>query len=44
MILSVDCPVLATGIGGSAHMEDLMLITARGAEPIHDLSDAVVQV
>jgi Xaa-Pro aminopeptidase len=44
MILSVDCPVLATGIGGSAHMEDLMLITARGAEPIHELSDAVVQV
>ncbi len=44
MILSVDCPVLATGIGGSAHMEDLMLITAQGAEPIHDLPDAVVQV
>jgi Xaa-Pro aminopeptidase len=44
MVLSVDCPVLATGIGGSAHMEDLMLITASGAEPIHDLSDAVVQL
>ena len=44
MILSVDCPVLATGIGGSAHMEDLMLITAQGAEPIHDLSDSVVQI
>jgi Xaa-Pro aminopeptidase len=44
MVLSVDCPVLATGIGGSAHMEDLMLITANGAEPIHDLVAATVQV
>lgn len=43
MVLSVDCPVMATGIGGSAHMEDLMLIAADGAEPLHDLSDAVVQ-
>lgn len=44
MILSVDCPVLATGIGGSAHMEDLMLITANGAEPIHELRPGTVQV
>ena len=44
MVLSVDCPVLATGIGGSVHMEDLMLITADGAEPIHPLTDGVVQV
>jgi Xaa-Pro aminopeptidase len=43
MVLSVDCPVMAAGIGGSAHMEDLMLITANGAEPLHELSDAVVQ-
>ena len=44
MVLSVDCPVLNTGIGGSAHMEDLSLITADGAEPIHTLTDPVVIV
>ena len=44
MILSVDCPVLNTGIGGSAHMEDLSLITADGAEPIHTITDAVIIV
>ncbi|ATW05430.1 M24 family metallopeptidase [Sphingorhabdus sp. YGSMI21] len=42
MILSVDCPVLDTGIGGSAHCEDLMLITADGAEPIHSLHEPVI--
>ena len=42
MVLSVDCPVLNTGIGGSAHMEDLSLITADGAEPIHTLTDPVI--
>ncbi len=36
MILSVDCPLMETGRGGSAHLEDLMLITRTGAEPIHD--------
>ena len=44
MILSVDCPVLNTGIGGSAHMEDLSLITAGGAEPIHTITDPVIIV
>ena len=44
MILSVDCPVLNAGIGGSAHMEDLSLITADGAEPIHSLPDPVIIV
>ncbi|WP_339689828.1 M24 family metallopeptidase [uncultured Parasphingorhabdus sp.] len=42
MILSVDCPVLDTGIGGSAHCEDLMLITADGADPIHSLHEPVI--
>ena len=42
MIVSVDCPVMDTGIGGSAHIEDLMLITADGAEPIHDVAPPVV--
>ena len=44
MVLSVDCPVLNTGIGGSAHMEDLSLITADGAEPIHTITDPVIIV
>ena len=44
MILSVDCPVLNTGIGGSAHMEDLSLITADGAEPIHTITDPVIVI
>jgi Xaa-Pro aminopeptidase len=44
MILSVDCPVMNTGVGGSAHIEDLMLITADGAEPIHELAAPVIVV
>lgn len=42
MVLSVDCPVMNTGIGGSAHIEDLMLITANGAEPLHVPGEAVI--
>ena len=37
MTLSIDCPVMHSGIGGSVHLEDLMLITEDGAEPLHDL-------
>ncbi|WP_246544104.1 M24 family metallopeptidase [Novosphingobium profundi] len=44
MILSVDCPTLDTGIGGSAHCEDLVLITADGCEPIHPLHEPVIVV
>lgn len=44
MILSVDCPILDTGIGGSAHCEDLVLITPTGCEPIHSLHDPVIVV
>lgn len=44
MILSVDCPVLNSGMGGSAHMEDLSLITADGSEPIHTVTDPVIIV
>jgi len=44
MILSVDCPVLQAGIGGSAHLEDLTLITANGSEPIHPAAASIVQV
>ena len=44
MILSVDCPVLDTGIGGSAHCEDLMLITSDGCKPIHSLHEPVIVI
>jgi Xaa-Pro aminopeptidase len=36
MIISVDCPLLDTGLGGTAHLEDLTLITANGSVPIHE--------
>ncbi|MEO0996047.1 MAG: M24 family metallopeptidase [Pseudomonadota bacterium] len=44
MILSVDCPMFEAGMGGTAHLEDLMLITGTGAEPIHDVPEPVIVV
>lgn len=44
MILSIDCPLTETGVGGSAHLEDLMLITADGSEPIHDIGHQTITV
>jgi Xaa-Pro aminopeptidase len=44
MIISVDCPMLESGVGGSAHLEDLMLITEDGSEPIHDIGDQTIIV
>jgi len=44
MVLSVDCPVMETGIGGSVHIEDLVVITADGVEPIHAVGDHVLTV
>jgi Xaa-Pro aminopeptidase len=44
MILSVDCPVLDTGLGGTGHLEDLMLIRADGAEPLHEIGPRVIVV
>lgn len=44
MVLSVDCPVLDSGIGGSAHCEDLVRITDAGCEPIHSLHEPVIVV
>ena len=40
MIISVDCPIVETGLGGSAHVEDLTLITADGSEPLHAVAPA----
>ena len=44
MVISVDMPVLNTGIGGSAHLEDLTLITKDGGEQINDVGDRIVIV
>lgn len=44
MILSVDCPVMDTGIGGTVHFEDLVHVSERGATPIHDSPDALIRV
>lgn len=44
MVVSVDCPVMQAGVGGSAHLEDLTLITANGAECIHAAAEPIVQV
>jgi Xaa-Pro aminopeptidase len=44
MVLSVDCPLLNAGVDGTTHIEDLTLITDRGAECIHRVSDDTIQV
>ncbi len=44
MVLSVDLPVRNVGIGGSAHLEDLTLITKDGSEQINDIGDRVIIV
>ncbi len=44
MILSVDCPVFEAGLGGTIHLEDLMLIRKDGAEPIHEVPPPVIVV
>lgn len=44
MILSVDCPLMDTAVGGTTHLEDLMWIRAGGAEALHDQPPAVIVV
>ena len=44
MVLSVDCPVFMAGLGGTIHYEDLMLIRAGPAEPIHPVPPPVIIV
>jgi Xaa-Pro aminopeptidase len=44
MVLSVDCPALDTGIGGSVHIEDLVVITRDGAQPIHPIGDHLILI
>ncbi len=44
MVLSVDLPVMDVGLGGSAHLEDLVLIGKDGATLLNDASDRVIVV
>ncbi|MEP2735973.1 MAG: M24 family metallopeptidase [Erythrobacter sp.] len=42
MVLSVDMPLLDSGLGGTAHLEDLVIMTKDGAELINDSSDRFI--
>ncbi|HWU01291.1 MAG TPA: M24 family metallopeptidase [Novosphingobium sp.] len=44
MVLSVDCPMLQTDMGGTVHLEDLWLITANGCEPLNDTAHPYYQL
>lgn len=37
MIISVDCPLMEVNAQGTAHLEDLILITVDGSKPIHEI-------
>ena len=44
MVLSVDMPVLDLGQGGTAHLEDLVLIGKDGPELLNDTGDRFIVV
>lgn len=44
MVLSVDCPLMDAGFGGSSHLEDLTLITKDGGVAINDIGNNVLVV
>ncbi|GAB5459049.1 MAG: hypothetical protein Hens3KO_20790 [Henriciella sp.] len=44
MVLSVDFPLLDVGLGGSAHLEDLVLIGKDGPELLNDSTDRFIMV
>jgi Xaa-Pro aminopeptidase len=44
MVLSVDCPVFMAGLGGTVHLEDLMLIRNGRAEPLHTVPPPIIVV
>lgn len=44
MIISVDCPLMEATNHGTAHLEDLTLITEEGCRPIHDVSNPTIIV
>jgi Xaa-Pro aminopeptidase len=44
MVLSVDCPLLNAGVNGTTHIEDLLLITSNGSQPIHQTGNYIIVV
>lgn len=44
MVLSIDMPVLGSGLGGTAHLEDLVLIGKDGPELLNDPADRFIVV
>lgn len=44
MVLSIDFPLLDIGLGGSAHLEDLVLIGKDGPELLNDSDDRFIVV
>ena len=44
MVLSVDCPLMDTAVGGTTHLEDLMWIRTGGAQCLHDRPPTVITV
>ncbi len=44
MVISVDMPVLGSGLGGTAHLEDLVLIGKDGPELLNASSDRFIVV
>lgn len=44
MVLSVDCPIMQTDMGGTVHLEDLWLITEDGCEPLNDTAFPLIQL
>lgn len=44
MVLRVDLPTKHSGIGGSAHLEDLTVVSKDGAEQINIIGDRIVMV
>ncbi|MFC3443713.1 M24 family metallopeptidase [Sphingobium rhizovicinum] len=44
MILSVDCPIMQTDMGGTVHLEDLWLITQDGCEPLNDTAHPFIRI
>lgn len=44
MIISVDCPLMEVSPLGTAHLEDLTLITTDGHASIHDNANDLIIV
>lgn len=44
MVISVDCPLMEVGVGGTAHLEDLTLITRDGGVPLHETPPTTLTV